>query len=720
MPAAGRFAYRARMRPRAPIRPEPRAALARAIACASLAVAVGCSKDTAPAAPSGPTASPDAGVAPPPARCTEAPDPGRPTLRRLNRSEFDRTVRDVLGDDSAPARSFPADDHGHGFDNNGDVLAVSPLLFEKYAVAARELATRAWPRAPGAARRWEAEEVGSTVGAAAGEDWNLFQNGSIEVVLEVEHAGLFELAATAWATEAGDAPARMQLSVDGQPLIGFDVTARREAPFRYVHRSRLGVGAHRVAVAFTNDFWDPDNPDPSRRDRNLLVDSIEAIGPLDAAAEGGVRGEVPACDPAARGTAECSGVVLEAVAREAWRRPITPAERDRLVALAGSVDPVEDGYDVGIRLGIEAILLSPHFLFRVELDPEPTDPTPHALSGPELASRLSYFLWSSAPDAELRRLAEGGQLADSAVLAQQARRMLRDPKAEALVHDFAGQWLYTRALDDVNPDYAIFASWDAELAAAMRAETERVFAELLTADRDALDLLDADFTYVNDRLADHYGWTRPGTSTPTRVELDAGGGRAGILGHGSVLTVTSYPKRTSPVRRGKWVLEQLLCSPPPPPPPGVEGLREGEEATGGTLRERMERHRADPSCAGCHVAMDAIGFGLEGFDGIGAARTADELGRTLDTSGTLPGGASFDGARALASVLRADRRLPYCFADRMLTYALGRGMERADACTVDAVVERFERNGRSLEDLVVAVVTSPAFRERRGEPEDGR
>jgi hypothetical protein len=320
------------------------------------------------------------------------------------------------------------------------------------------------------------------------------------------------------------------------------------------------------------------------------------------------------------------------------------------------------------------------------------------------------------PDATLDALADAGQLGAPATLAAQVHRMAQDPKARSFVESYAGQWLGTRGLDDVNPDYAYFPAWDDALKQAMRNETHLLLLELLRSDVDLLRLFDADFTYLNDRLAQHYGLPQPGTSAMTRVALGAHPQRGGIFTHGSVLTANSQPRRTSPVKRGKWALDQLLCIDIQPPPAGVEGMLDDPGATG-TLRERLAAHRANPECAACHDYLDPIGLGLEHYDAIGAWRTSDE-GQPIDATGQFPDGRSFDGAREMAALVKADPSTPRCLAERLLIYALGRGLGPADEAPLDAITAAFEANGRSFEDLLVAIVQSDAFRMRRGEPSE--
>jgi hypothetical protein len=510
---------------------------------------------------------------------TSRPDPGRVTIRRLNRTEYNNTIRDLLGVDFEPADDFPADDIGHGFDNMGDVLSLSPILMEKYLDAAEQIVTRAMGR-------------------------------------------------------------------------------------------------------------------PETRDRIITSLPSETRTPQQAARE-----------------------VLAALAYRAFRRPVADEELERLLGLVKLAQDSGADYRESVRFGIQAVLVSPYFLFRIELDADPQEvPAPRRLNDYELATRLSYFLWSSMPDGELFALAEKGQLGDTEVLVGQVRRMLVEVKAKALVEDFAGQWLQLRELDKVTPDPGRYPVFDSALRDAMRRETEQFLENLIREDRSILELIDSDYTFVNERLARHYGIPDVAGEEFRRVKLEDPR-RGGVLSQASVLTLTSNPTRTSPVKRGKWILENILGTPPPPPPAGVEELAEDEAAELlGTLRERMEQHRSDPTCAVCHRKMDALGFGLENYDGVGAWRDKD--GRfQIDASGTLPPNRTFDGPKELRTILRTTQksRFTRCMAEKMLTYALGRGLTPYDRGAVNDIVTEVEKNDYRFSSLVIAIVQSDPFR-MRGSP----
>ncbi|MBH25603.1 MAG: hypothetical protein CMH57_14360 [Myxococcales bacterium] len=641
-------------------------------------------------------------------------DPGRVTIHRLNRVEYNNTVRDLLGTALSPADDFPADDIGHGFDNNADVLSLSPLQLELYERAAEVLIedTLAIPRAAPDVLQFEAEEMTASVGASyRDQGWNLWSNGTLETIFTADD-GEYRLSARAFGHQAGDEPAQMAINLDGRVLAVIDVEATEGAPAVYSVEAEVEAGEHVFSVEFINDFYLPEED----ADRNLIVDWMRIEGPLNLPpADTTRRDRVLTCAPEAGAEEVCARAVVQGFARRAWRRPVTDAEVDQLMPLFQLGMEESADFEEAIRLPLQAVLLSPNFVFRVELDPDPNAESAHALSDHELATRLSYFMWSSMPDDELMTLADEGRLNTDEELRRQVSRMLADPRSRALVENFAGQWLYTRAMEDVQPDYNVFPEFDDELREAMRLETELFFEEFLYTDRSVEEMLTARFSYINDRLARHYGMdARPGDGFE-RVELT--GPRHGLLGQGSVLTVTSYPTRTSPVKRGKWILTQLLCTEPEAPPPGVEGLAEPEMPTG-TLRERLEQHRADPICASCHDSMDPLGFGLENFDAVGAYRLQDIHGFDIDASGELPDGSSFTDASGMASIIAEDPNFARCVTWQMYTYALGRGIEGVDTLHLRAIRAAFEDGDHTLHALIEAIVLSPSFRMRRGETPD--
>lgn len=641
---------------------------------------------------------------------------GRSPLRRLNRMEYHRTIADLLGVDETASQRFPSDEVGAGFDRTGEALSLSPLLVERYAEAAEKIAEMAIvveePGKP-AVRRFEAEALPSSLPSSAqGQGRNLFTNGEIRGEARLPREGTYLFRVRCASTPAGDEPAQMLLTVDGKGVAAVDVTADPKTGEVVEKPFRARGGTRPFAVAFTNDFYDPKHKDPARRDRNLLVDWIELVGPTDpppAPPESHRR--LFANDPGGDDVAARARRVLGPLATRAFRRPVRPAELDRLVALVR--EAVADGapFAEGIRDALEAVLVSPHFLFQVEEAGGPPDAegvTP--LDDYALAARLSYFLWSTMPDAALTAAAARGELGRAP--ATPVRRMLADPRAGALVDGFADQWLTLRRLATATPDPERFPAADAALRADLLRETEMFFEAIVQEDRSVLDLLDAPFTFVNERLAKHYGIPGVAGDRFRRVALD-GERRAGVLTHGSVLLVTSYPTRTSPVKRGKWLLEQVLGQTVPPPPPGAGDLpATGAEGRPATLRERMAQHLSDPACAACHQRLDPLGLAFENYDAVGAWRTRDGDG-DVDPSGVLPDGRKFATPKQLRALLRADPAFPRGFATHLLTYALGRATTPADAPHLDAIVARATRAGHRFSAYVEAVVESVPFRSLR-------
>jgi hypothetical protein len=635
-------------------------------------------------------------------------DPGRITLHRLNNAEYNNTVRDLLGTELRPADGFPADDRGYGFDNVADVLRLSPLLVELYEAAAQELIDDTL-RTNTTSTMQMFEITGSTQsGNASNGGWLFFSNGTATVNVPVATTGQYKIVVRAYGQQAGPDPARLSIEVSGQTPAVRDVTAVQAAPANYEATFQLAQGNAQVIVGFVNDFYDQ----TTMADRNLWVDHVIVEGPIGAPpVNEGRRAAVLICPELDERSCQMS--ILQQFAKRAWRRPPTDGEVQSLLSIVDVALGEGDTAEAGLRLALQAVLVSPHFIYRVEIDPSPDSRDPHPLTDWELATRLSYYLWSSMPDAELFAAAEAGQLQDPAVLEAHARRMLADPKAVALIDNFAGQWLFTRALGDQDPDYMLFPDYDDELEAAMRAETRRYFQAFLEEDIPMDQFLVADFTYVNDRLAQHYGLTPPGTDEMTRVSL-TDTPRRGFLMQGSFLRVTSRPKRTSPVLRGKWILDNLLCLPPRPPPPGVEGFPDDMTATG-TIRERLEQHKEDPVCASCHDVMDPLGFGLDNFDAIGRYRTED-AGFPIDASGAFGNTARFDGPAQMVALLAGEPQVYRCLVEKLYTYT-GRSPFRIESTEhIDDLTRRFADNGYVLEDLLVEIVTSDFFVSRRGEP----
>jgi hypothetical protein len=636
-----------------------------------------------------------------------ATDPGRVTIHRLNRVEYNNTVRDLLGTALQPAKDFPADDRGYGFDNISDVMSLSPLQVELYSRAAEDLAREAM-LLPSKSQtlRTEAETLSGQVGGAGADNWNLWSGGELPLTQDFPSTGDYKISARVWGQQAGPDSVQMNLNVGGSTAGTFTIASTSANPEVVSAVAKVNAGTQVVSVEFLNDFYDA----ASGTDRNLIIDWIEVEGPIGAVGSNPIREKIVICD--LKSGTDCVRQVLQTFVERAFRRSVVPAEIDRLLPLVDLAKAQGQTVEVGVEIALRAILTSPHFLFRPELDAKPNSTTPaHPLTDFELASRLSYFIWSSMPDDELFAAARAGKLQDPAAIEAQVDRMLKDTKSDALIDNFAGQWLFTRALDDHQPDYYAFPTWDEDLRAAMRQETKLFFREFLRNDLPITEMLTANFTFLNDRLATHYGLPSPGPDF-TKVTIDDPQ-RRGLLGQGSILTVTSFPTRTSPVKRGKWLMTQLLCSEPPPPPPGVEGLVT-EMVPTGSIRQRLEKHRENPVCASCHVEMDNLGFGLEHFDGIGLFRS-DDNGFAVDSSGVLPGGKTFNGMLELSAILAEDPRFTHCVSEKMLTYAIGRGVATADEVHVDHIVASLDKRGKTFADLIKIVATSEPFRLRHGE-----
>ena len=644
--------------------------------------------------------------------CELIGDPGRVTVRRLNRAEYNNTVRDLLGVDFRPADNFPSDDVGYGFDNIGDVLSLSPLLLEKYLDAAESVALDAVPvySEKERTRRFAGNDLkNKSRYNLGGEFWSMPWSGELFFSFDAKVDGDYEVAIRAREDPAGDESAKMDLRLDGKAAKSFVVKGRKPS----IHRTTLSLtrGEHRIGVAFTNDFYKE-----GVGDRNLHVAHVEVVQPLIR--EQLSRFIIDWPQESGRSIRESAAMSLEPFLRRAFRRSPTDDEVQKYAGVVDMVVADGESFEFGMQLAVQAVLVSPSFLFRVESDERPDDPmAERGLTDFELASRLSYFLWSSMPDDELLDLAERGELRQPETLRQQTIRMLTDGKSQAIVDNFAEQWLNLRSLDELSPDPAVFPEWDDELRAAMKGESLAVFEAIMRDDRNVLDLLDADFTFVNERLAKHYGIEGIAGAEFQRVSLDPKQ-RSGVLTHASILTLTSNPNRTSPVKRGKWIMENILGKEPPPAPPGVPELEETQKSKpNASLREQLEQHRADPGCAACHRTMDDIGFGLENFDAIGRWRDDDD-GRPIDASGELSAGQSFSGPVELVKILKTrSTEFVRVFSERMLTYALGRGLEYYDRCAVDDILKRLRQNDYRFSELILAVVESEPFLKRRGDGE---
>ncbi len=654
--------------------------------------------------------------------CSGPRDPGYVAIHRLNRTEYNNTIRDLIGIDFKPAADFPADDTGYGFDNIADVLTMSPLLAEKYLAAAEAIFDKAItdPRPPKSAtiKIAGAQFRGEIGSPHDGSAWNVGTTGQITARHDFPADGEYEIRVIAYQEPFGNEPAKMTLRVDGKDAQTFDVTDLRAKPATFKVRQTLPAGRREIATAFLNNAKDERNPDRKKRgDRNLIVVRAEIEGPFNAKppqpSESHKRlffvtpGNGTPDESAAR-------QVITRFATRAFRRPPTPDEIDRLTKLYADAKADGEPFEQACRVALSAVLVSPHFLYRIELDPKTAPPaTPRALNDFELASRLSYFLWSTTPDDALLNLAVNNKLKDPATLDAEVKRMLADPKAGEFVRNFVGQWLELRNLSDHTVDARRYPDFNNDLRDAMRRETEMLFEAVLKEDRSLLDLLNADYTFVNEPLAKLYGLKDVKGPAFRKVSL-AGTRRAGILTHAAVLTVTAMPTRTSPVKRGVFVLENVLGTPPPPPPPNVPDLADKpKDEASAPLKQRLAQHRADPNCSVCHQRMDGIGFALENFNPIGAWRDAD--GKfPVDATGEIPGGRKLDGPESLRQLLASrSKDFTRCLTEKLLTYALGRGMKDYDACTVKDIVAQVEKADHRFSALIHGIVKSDAFQKRR-------
>ena len=643
------------------------------------------------------------------------PDPGRVTARRLNRAEYTNTIRDLLAVDFRADRNFPTDDSGEGFDNIGDVLTVSPVLMEKYLAAAGRIAERAIA-------------TGSLPKPVEVEYSLRFKNlrridpSNVEATHRFDFDADYELKIGLPGQRAKDAaPVTLGLWIDGRLVQTTTVETRPSGLvyFNPLSEERIRVpiteGDHTLRLGFIDDpFVKTLAQDEIYKDSvNKWVGAVTVIGPFATSGEKPSRKKILVCDPASG--PRCVDRILATLARRAYRRPVTGAE---VAALKRFVDMARaDGQSVeqGIGLAIQAMLVSPHFLFHIERDLYPNDPSRmHRVSDVELASRLSYFLWNSMPDDELLSLAERRRLSVPLVLDTQVKRMLADPRSAAMAENFAGQWLEIRNLDAIKPDPQKFPAWTPELRDAMKTETRMFFDTILRENRPVGEFIDARYTFLNELLAKHYGIDNVTGPEFRRVDL-ATGERGGVLTHGSVLAVSSYPTRTSVVIRGKYILQNILGTPPPPPPADVPALDEQAVGTTASLRKQMETHRTNAICASCHSRMDPLGFALENYDAIGKWRTMDG-GFPVDSSGVLPGGKKFANSAEMRQILT--ERVPELtrtLTEKLLIYSLGRGLQRYDRPTVNGITKRVAASGYGFQTLVQEVVRSLPFQSRRAE-----
>ncbi|MDB6025788.1 MAG: Protein of unknown function (DUF1587)/Protein of unknown function (DUF1592)/Protein of unknown [Verrucomicrobiales bacterium] len=651
----------------------------------------------------------------------DKPDPGRVTVRRLNRAEYNNTIRDLVGVDFNPAEDFPADDSGYGFDNIGDSLSLSPILLEKYFKAAQKILDTAILKQPdtnGPVRRFQAERFSRSNNQARDQKngiMGLFREVTIFTNMTIAVEGDYTIRTRAYGEQAGPELPKMDVSLNDKSIAVFKVSALQEEPSIYRTRLHLQPGEYKISVAYLNNFRDP-KEEPGKNDRNLYVDFVDVVGPAGPPQypESHLR-IFPKPITAQTDKRAYAGEIIGRFVDQAYRRPATKDEIKRLLQFYSLGMKNGEHFEGSVQLALQAVLVSPGFLFRGEFQPQPNDSSEiHRIDDFALASRLSYFLWSSMPDKKLFAEAKNHTLQKN--LVSEVERMLKDPKADALSENFCGQWLQLRHLRQAAPDSDEFPSFDESLRVAMEDETQLFFASILKEDRSVLDFLAADYTFLNQRLASHYQIKGVTGENFQRVHLE-GSERGGLLSQASILTLTSNPNRTSPVKRGKWILENLLGTAPPPPPPDIPPLDDKKGPTVSTsLRQRLEEHRKNPACASCHARMDPIGFALENFDAIGSWRTMD--GKfPVDASGEFATGEKIDGVGALRKFLLEKRRDEFvrCLAEKMLTYALGRGLEVYDRCAVDEIVARMARNEFRFSSLILAITESQPFQFRRGE-----
>jgi cytochrome c553 len=670
------------------------------------------------------------------------PNPGRPAVHRLNRAEYSNAIRDVLALDIQPGSSLPVDDSGYGFDNIGDVLSASPALLEKYMSVARMVSrlavgnTNLKPSVedlPG--RRDGAGGGGREPNERASDDLPFDSRGGFALryyfPVDAEYVIRVKLG-------QGGGPDARRLEIRQPVAAGLrtiGVTFLRESAKAEVALLAVGRGGGGAAAAGQQGGREAapmaeldlrldgvklqrfEVPEGNNRPQ---ATGISISGPYNITGPGDTpsRARIFVCRPSTTKDEEpCARAILAGVGRRAFRRPLTDADLKPLLTFYRSGREERD-FDFGIEKALRALLVSPDFLFRIEQDPQSSatasaTASVYRIGDLELASRLSFFLWSTVPDDQLLLLAEKGKLHDPAVLDAQVRRLLDDPRAESLVTNFAGQWLYIRNLTQMKPDPDIFPEFDESLRQSFQRETELFFQNILREDRSVMELLDANYTFLNQRLAEHYGVPNIYGSQFRKVTL-ADPNRGGLLGQGSILTVTSYPNRTSVVQRGKWILDNLLGSPPPPPPQNFDLEPHAPDGRVLTMRQAMEQHRSNAICQSCHARMDPIGFALENYDGVGKWRDRDD-GGVIDASGKLPGGVQFEKAAGLKKILVSDYRGQFedTVTEKFLTYALGRGLEYYDKPAVRSIMRQAARDNFRISALIGAIVRSTPFQMRR-------
>jgi len=676
------------------------------------------------------------------------PDPGRATIRRLNRVEYANAVRDLLALKVDMSRELPQDNSGYGFDNIADVLSVSPTLMDRYVAVAGKIGRMATglTSAREFVTSYEVPKDGSVMNSGrpaynerASDDLPLGSRSGGAFHYYARYDAVYEIGGWLNANTNNETDRQKEDRVSvrvplkaGAHVIGLSFR-RQIAPDESIQTLRnnldmvplptaapvmlpldVSVDGVKVQQISVPSYRMSPRYSQANFPRDILqIDVTGPLGPTDVGSTPS-RDRIFLCKPT-RASAEtaCARRIVSALARRAYRRPVTAADIAPLMRIYAA-ERAESDFEHGVEAMVEAILVSPHFLFMIEQDPQGSAPgSVHRISDLELASRLSFFLWSSLPDEALLKVAEKGQLHNPAVLDAQIARMLADPRAEALTSNFAGQWLYLRNLDQQRPDIAVFPKFDTRLRSAMARETEMFFSYVLRTNRSVLDFIAADYTFLNQRLADHYGIGGVNGTAFRRVSLDPSSNRGGLLGQASILTVTSYGNHTSVVKRGKWILDNMLAAPPPPPPPDVPALQEKHDGRLLSAREQLELHRTKPACAACHVKMDPLGFALEGFDAVGAFRQKD-AGQPIDVSATMPDGTKFAGLRGLQQILMTHKdEFTAAFTERLLTYALARGIGARDMPAVRTISRAAADDGYRIQTIVKGIVASDPFTLRK-------
>ncbi len=643
-------------------------------------------------------------------------DPGWFTIHRLNRSEYRNSLRDLLGIDPRAvdlAAKLPRDDTGYGFDNVADVLSTSPLAVEQYLVAAERAIDITWGPV---VEFGDQPRVLRPLDGSGGQPlpkggFYLYSAGAASGRFNAPITADYMVRIRAWETHAGDENARLSLRIGKRSVDEFVVTGTRDAPQDFEVRVRLARGERTISAHFVNDYYVKDVAD-----RNLGVESISVAGPLDEASAERPAQWTAMFGAAGSETDEAARAMLSSFASRAYRRPASPAQVDALMKVYSAQRQAGTAFESAVRTGLAAALVSPNFLFRTVRNPSAADPEArYTLDGYELASRLSYFLWSSMPDEPLLAAAADRSLLTDEGLTAHVRRMLADPRSDAFVENFSGQWLQLRALDALAIDRARFPEYDDQVRAAMAAEATLFFKDVLRSDRSVLDFVDSADTFLNARLAAYYGVPGVDGEEFRRVTLPEDSPRGGVLTMGAVLTLTSNTTRTSPVKRGLFVLDQMLGAPPPPPPADIPPLEQAVASNpDATVRERLAAHVANPTCAACHNRLDPLGLAFEHFDAAGRWRDT-EGGKPIDARGTLPGGIQLDGAPGVKSTLiaRSDQFVEALSA-KVLTYALGRGVEPFDRPAVRQIAQRTRQNNDRLSALIESVALSETFRTCRG------